>query len=356
MIYTRSALRSLVKTFLLFLAAFIFVYVLVDGSTHAKALNNLSLSFGDIALYYFCQLANQAELLFPLALATSSIKVLIDARLSNETLALAAAGMPLKRITRPHFLFALICCLLLYINFQFILPHSTSYIQNFERVYFREGNESKLLTKVHALPLENESLLLYPEINPASSHFEDVYYLKTFDHLYHIGSLTKEGQATDVRQLLRSRDGLLKQTALYDSHFFPELLLSERTFYLATHPPQMQSMTNLAHQLILSGQLFSIESMSDRDAESASLFYFRLLFPLAAFLAVAGPAPYILRFSRRFSAFLLYACSLFGLLAFSTMMQAGLIIGESQLLPPLLALTLPLVPFLLFVGWKFQKV
>lgn len=84
-------------------------------------------------------------------------------------------------------------------------------------------------------------------------------------------------------------------------------------------------------------------------------FFYKAFIPFISFLAVLGPAPYCLRFGRTLPVFLIYGISLFVFVSFFTIARASIIIGESQVLPPLIAMgTIPLV-FFLSIGWKYAK-
>ena len=95
--------------------------------------------------------------------------------------------------------------------------------------------------------------------------------------------------------------------------------------------------------------------MNDREAEIATIFFYKLTVPLACILAVIGPAPFCMRFGRRLSVFFIYTLSLFGIIAFFTLTNSSIILGESQLLPPFWAVLLPPTLAFLIFGWNYAK-
>jgi len=77
--------------------------------------------------------------------------------------------------------------------------------------------------------------------------------------------------------------------------------------------------------------------------------------PWLCLLAVLAPAPFCMRFSRQFPTFLVYAASLFGLIAIYIVIDAAHVLGRRQLLDPLYALWTPFVFFFLIFGWRYVR-
>ena len=84
------------------------------------------------------------------------------------------------------------------------------------------------------------------------------------------------------------------------------------------------------------------------------LFY-KLTIPFIALLAVLGPLPFCLSFSRQTPTYLLYALSLFSLIAYFITINAALILGESNTLPAAPTMLTPLALTFFFLSYHYKK-
>ena len=355
-IWQRYLFRELVRVFALFLFCFYFLYVLIDYSVHAKDFQNSALSFVHIAAYYGCQFTKRADILFPVALLIATIKVLTTSNLRGEIVALATGGISLKKIMGPLLMAAAFCSFFLYLNFQFLQPFSLNQISLFEEKFFKTQTYGKEAKPVHALILEDNSLLIYQSYDQNKESFMDTYWLIDSDHLFKIQSLfpfEKIPYGIHVDYLVRSSEGELLKSASYATCPFPQMRFDPKTLFSAAHPPRMQSITQLAHTM--GWKQMGLGKMNDRAAESATFFYFKLISPLICFLAVMGPAPFCLRFSRNLPVYFIYALSLFGMIAFYTLVNSSIVLGESQVFAPILAILLPQTLFFLVLGLRYAK-
>lgn len=341
-IWQRYFLRELMKVFCLFIGSFYFVYVLIDYSVHTKDFQSDQITFQSLLIYYGCQFTKRADILIPVALLIATIKVLTTSTLRHEIVALAAGGISLKTILRPFIWAALAFSALLYLNFQWAQPFCLNQITTFEERIFKGDSKGKENLPVHSLVLQDGSLLIYQSYNPAKKTFFDTYWLRDTDHIFRIQSLMhheKVPYGTYVDTINRLPSGELMKVASYARCSFPQIQFDQKTLYSAAHPPRMQSISELAHTM--GWKQVGFKKMNDREAEAATFFYFKLLVPLVCLLAVLGPAPFCLRFSRTLPVYMIYALSLFGMIAFYTLLNACLILGQSQVIAPLAAILLP---------------
>lgn len=348
-LWERYILYELTKLFVFLLAFFYFFYVLVDYSVHTKGFHQEGLSFGEITLYYFCQFSKQAGILVPVALMISSVKVLTTMNLRGEIVALAAAGISFKRLMRPLLLFAFACTMLLYLNIQFIQPLSLGRLHLFEEHYFK-GHSKEEKPLVHSLLLQDNTLLLYQRFDPATGAFFDVFWINSFDRLYRIKNLypfEKVPFGTNVDLLTREKSGEIVRESTFDRLSFPEIRFDPKELFGAVHPPAWQSLSRLFSATHWKKLGFWRGGMNDKEAESTAFFFYKLTNPLICLLAVIAIIPFCIRFGRALPVFFIYAFSLFGIVAFFTLINASLVLGESQIIPPIWAILIP--PFLLFV-------
>lgn len=123
---------------------------------------------------------------------------------------------------------------------------------------------------------------------------------------------------------------------------------NQTTLFETITPPSDQSLTELWHKLP-----DNQEEMSEKDAQTLSAFYYKLVMPWLCLLAIIGPAPSCTRCTRQLPIFLIYACSLFGLIAFYLVMDSALVVGERLLLQPAPAIGLPFALFSAILGWRY---
>ncbi len=348
MIWKKYFIKELAKVFFLFIGSFYFLYVLIDYSAHSKTFHQEGIRHVDILLYYLFQLANRADILVPIALLIATVKVLTTLNVRNEIVALLAGGVPLKTLMRPFLLAGALSAALLYFNFQFIQPHSLALLDGFEDRFFKEHSNQE---PIGALPLMDGSLLIYQKFDAETQGFFDNYWVKSSDLVYRIQTLYPYEKVPfgEGIAILKREEGQLKRIKAFDSMFFPEIQFDARALYTAIHPPRSQSLTELFSHLRWRGAL------KDKEAEAATIFFYKLMIPLASILVIFAPAPFCLRFGRHHPVFFIYALSLFGIITFFTFVNGCVILGESQVIPPFWAILTPLVLFFGFFGWKYAK-
>lgn len=357
MIWERYLFKELSKIFLLLIAAFYFFYVLVDYSLHTKNFHQESLSLGPLILYYLCQFSKQASLFIPVALMLAGIKVLTTMNIRGEIVALVSAGISRKRLVRPLLLFASSCSLFLYLNIQFIQPHLLEPLHLFEEQHIK-GHLTENRPVVHSVTLQDNSLLLYQKFDPKEEAFLDVFWIDSFDKIFRIKKLfpfekVPFGLAVDV--LVRIPSGEIDRKESLETLAFPQIRFDPKDLFSAIHPPEWQSLSKLLSGMHWKQTGFYKGGMSDREAIAASYFFHKLTAPLICLLVVLAPLSFCIRFGRHLHVFFIYAFSLFGVVAFFTLINACLILGESQVIPPFWAILVP--PFFAFVvcGWKYAK-
>lgn len=356
-IWERYLFKEIGKIFLLLIASFYFFYVLVDYSVHTKSFHQESLSFFDVILYYLCQFSKQAGLLVPVALMIASIKVLTTMNVRGEIVALAVAGIALKRLVRPLLIFAGICSALLYLNIQLLQPRALAPLHQFEEQNFK-GRAHDMRSLVHSLVLQDHSLLLYQKFDQEHQAFFDAYWVENSDRLYRIKNLypfEKVPFGTTVDLLARNASGEIIRDASFDTLSFPEIRFDPKALFSAIHPPEWQSLSRLLSSIHWKQAGLYAGGMSDREAIAASHFLYKLTTPLICLLAILAPLPFCMRFARQLPVFFIYAFSLFGIIAFFTLINACLILGESQVIPPFWAILIPSFVSFVVCGWKYAK-
>lgn len=354
MVWQRYFFKELAKVFFLFLTSFYFLYILIDYSAHAKIFHQDGVTFYHAVLFYLCQFTNRSDILIPIALVIAAIKALTTSALKKEVVALVTGGVALKRLLFPFIAAATLCMLFIYANFQYIEPHSLSYISSFKGSFFKEQHS----LSVHHILLPDSSLLLYQDYDTKKRAFIDACWLPDKDTIYRMKTLypyaeTPEGRFVDL--IMRQKEGGFLSQGRFDSLHFPKMVFDNKDLFAAVYPPQMQSLSQLLHNISWRKPLLGIIKMNDKEAEILSIFYHKLTSPLICLLAVLAPAPFCLKFGRHLPLFFIYALSLFGLIGFFMVANTTLILGESQVLPPFWAIVVPPITLLAFFGRRYAK-
>jgi len=354
-LWERYLLKEILKVFVLFLLSFYFLYAMIDYSMHLQEImKSQKIAYNDLGLYYSMLFSKRCDLLLPLALLISTLKVLSSLNRKNELLSFQAGGISIRRLLRPFFLLGFLCIAINYLNFELVIPRSLTFIERFEKQHFRSKTaHKKKADAVHVLPLEDGSRLIYQGYDPETKELFDVYWILTADNFWHMKKLSlsqKVPTGIKVDALYRSEKGLLEKGESYDNHPFHSLKLDFDLKNYIGKPMEGRSISELL-KLQRSHKSFWKEK---KDMIRTHL-YFKLLMPWLSLFVIIGVAPYAVRFSRHLSVFLLFSLGIFGYIALFMIIGASVILGESHVIAPFWALfTIPLVLFLFF-GRKFLK-
>jgi lipopolysaccharide export system permease protein len=257
--------------------------------------------------------------------------------------ALRVGGISQKKLLRPFLFVACLVMMLFYVNFEYVQPRALAMIEHFEKQYFSE--HARVYTrKVHALTLQDHSLLLYQNYDEKEHLFKDVYWIKNEEEIFRIKQLSFASSpfvGFYVDHLKRLSTGEIRRVETHERLSFPQIILSAPLLRATLRPPSMQSLSQLFHTMRTKQLFFTQKKVSDHDAESRALFYFKLFLPITALLAVIGPAPFCLRICRTLPLFWIYAFSLAGMVTLYTLLHSLYILSESQVLPAWIFLSLP---------------
>ena len=348
--------NELLKLSLLILGSFYLLYVLIDYSAHSKTFNQEILPFYKVLCYYIFQFTKRLDLLLPVALLISSIKVLATANLRGEILALVTGGIPTRRLLTPFLFAAFLATSLCYANYQWIAPKSLNWIDHFEQQYFQSKKDEKNI--VYQVWLEDNSVLIYQNYNAADHRFFDVFWIKSLDAIYKmrwldLSTLRPKGKWVDYFE--RNEKGELTCKTSLEELELPDIQFKKGNLTAAIYPPKNQPIGELLKSVAQKGDLFKLHTMQRQEAVVATQLYYKLLMPFACVLVVLGPTPFLLRFGRNLSIFWIFAASLTALITFFTMMSSSVILAESQVIPPLIAIAFAplLYSILITYGLKF---
>lgn len=354
-IWERYFLSETIKSFLLFIVGFYGVFTVVDFACNAARFHahQVKFSVGKILSYYAFQFVDISEVLVPFALMLATIKTLCQLNMRNELVAMLASGVNLKKLLRPFLLLGVFFTLMMYLNTELLIPKATQSMVQIDNS--RSGLRSRADAKapVRHIILEDKTTLLFQSYDVSQQMFFDAYWIKSINEVYRMKYLSPYTQVPTgqyVDYLVRNRSGDLVEQAYHSVKAFPELKFNKKTLFETITPPEEQSFTGLWSQLVFDGSV-----QSEKQAESLTVFYRKLALPWLCLLAVIAPIPFCVRFSRNQQTFMIYAASIFGLVALFLVMDAGLVLGKRQVVAPFWAALTPLLLMGSYFGGRYVR-
>lgn len=354
-IWERYFFKEILKTALLFIGCFYGLYILIDYAHHASHFRGEHGHFDWklFCIYYGCDLVNKSELLVPLAILLGTIKVLCKLNEDNELIAMMASGVKMNTLLGPFILVGLLGTGLMYLNNQTLLPLAAKELQyiNDSHSHAKQKNNSQLAAQ--HLALKDQSTLLFQSYDSSRAVFFDAYWIRSSDELYRIKELeiaTATPTGFSVDTFKRSPEGALLNVDYAPQMSFPHIVFDKKRLHDTLTQPEALSLTELWKKLP-AGQRVK----SEKQARLVSTFHHKITTPWLCLLAVVAPAPFCMRFSRRFPIFLVYACGLFGFMAMYIAMDAAHVLGRRQFVDPLLAIWLPFLFFTALSTIKYAR-
>ncbi|HSX38536.1 MAG TPA: LptF/LptG family permease [Chlamydiales bacterium] len=337
-IWQRYLLGHLIRTFSFFLICILIFYIAIDFSMNGvRFLSKETTSWLDITANYFRHFSKFTSLFFSLSLLLAMLRVLLDLSAHREIIALQMAGLPLKKLLAPFFFFAAILAAVMLINFQWISPDAQ---QSADHFYKAHSSHSYLKSKVFSLILQDGSELVYQKFDPIENELFDVFWICSFDKIWHIKRLAVDSSPPAARGadlFIREKNGSLEKSDSHEQRFFPEISWQQGAILQNYVPFENRSLTTLWQQ--------SRGNSSDKQKSAAHLHY-KLAQPVILFLMIFLAAPFAIRHSRTRQSLGLIALSLFSFVGLMTLLDAMLILAENQVVPPKYAIWAPLVVLL----------
>lgn len=351
-IWQRYLFGEILTIFFLFLGCFYAIYALIDYSLHMQDfMQDAKVTFFHILLYYSFEFIKRADLLIPLAVLITTIKVLFALNTKGELVALRSSGVSVKAILGPFFFLASALTLFNYISNEWILPSSLTFVDQFQEQHWKSTSTKHHL---YTLSLPDQSKLIYQALDPQKQLLIDVFWLRNPDEIWRIKSLCydpKQPTGFFIDQLKRSSKGHFEKINSFEKHPFALF--------------QMDRLENCQVALSLENQKMSAlfkklrqKSLSPYEYPVAlSYFLLKIIMPLLSVLVVIAVAPFCIGHSRNFPIFLTYALALFGFIAFFTLLDAAVILSENETISAFYVLVCPFfICFSLFFYRYFKRV
>lgn len=344
-IWKKYFLKETLKVFLLVIFCFYGLYILIDYSCQSYSYN----TFQDFLYHYTREFIQRADVLVPFALLIACIRTLTQLNTNNELVALMSSGIKVKTLLRPFILLGLFFTALIYLNTQFLLPQTLREI--------RHINDARTLAKlkkndrafVQHVRLKDQSTLLFQQYDSSREMFFDAYWIRSIDDIYRIKYLFHHNTPPTgkyIDHLVRNDEGKLVKIESMVEHAFPRMKFNKKKLLDTVTPSEELSLSKLWKRLPGQGS-----KPSEKEAAITATFFQKLVTPWLCLLAIIGPAPFCIRFSRNFPVFFIYALSLFGLVACYLLIDAAVILGSRQVLHPVWSIGLPISLFMgIFLG------
>jgi lipopolysaccharide export system permease protein len=354
-IWKRYLLHEILKVFFLFLSCFFFLYALIDYSMHMQDfIVDKRIQISHIVIYYFFHFIKRADLLIPMALLISTLKVLFALNSRGELIALQASGLPRKKILRPFFFIGLVCVLFNLLSSELLLPSSLNFLDKFRQEHFKHYNRTgKRKEPVHVLRLKDRSKIIYQMVDPEKKLFQDVFWVRSVDEIWRMHSLSVDPEnpiGFYVDHLKRDSEGNFEKVESFDQYRFAKFRWQPDPTGKGYTPLENRRLSELLHLLIQ-----KTETTAYEYPQILTHFLFKAAMPFLSLLIVAAGAPFCLQYSRNPPIFLTYAIALFSFVAFFALMDAAVILGENLVVSPYLAILMPIGLCWIAFSFKYRK-
>lgn len=350
-IWQRYLIREISSFFFLFLGCFYFIYALIDYSLHMQDfMQDVRVTFYHIFLYYLFEFIKRTDLLIPLAVLITTIKVLLALNIRGELVALRASGLSLKVILHPFFYLAIALALFNYMSNEWILPSSLTFVDQFQEQHWKSSSKDNYL---YTLSLSDQSKLLYQAKDPQKQLLTDVFWICNADEIWHIKSLyydLKQPIGFFVDQLKRNSKGHFEKIESFEEYPFT-LFKGLLENYKTPLSLENQKISILFKDLVK-------KRLSPYEYPIAlSYFLLKITMPLLSLLVVLAITPFCISHRRSFPVFLTYALALFGFIAFFTLIDAAVILSKNETISAFYAILMPFcICFSLFSYQYFKRV
>lgn len=350
MIWNRYIVKEFLYCCLSFLLFFNFLYILIDYASHSAWFYfDHHFQWKIFFTYYLCDLLHRFNAIAPFILLLSSIKVVSQLVLTNELLAMMASGTTVKKLLNPIVAVAFIFLALTYLNLEWIDPGAIRTLNELSNA----RHSQKKTAVIQQMSLDDSSILLFHQYDTSRNLFSDAYWIRHTGDLYHMKSL-KVAEASPIGAYVdhfeRNAKGELVKTESAKERPFPEMRLNMERLDEILIRPEDQPISKLWKKLPKEKHLYL-----SQEAQVLAAFYNKLATPWLCLLAVLAPIPFCLNFTRKVPLFAIYAGSLFGLIAFTILLNSAFLLGKRQILDPFLATSLPFLTVFSYFSWRYIK-
>lgn len=343
-IWEKYILKIFISTLFFVLFGFYALYVLIDYSCHTSYVySGVTSPLLHLAVIYLSEFVCRVDVLLPFATLIATIKTLTQLNTHNELVALLAGGVSIRRIMRPLLATALLLTLFLYLNAQFAAPKAKNKLKLIteERRKYRKNKDEQIF--VQHLLLQDESRLIFQKYDSLHKRFFDAYWVADSHHLYHIKHLypyERPPRGEGVEKFEKDHLGILSKQTDYPELAFNSMRFNKKRLMETITSPDELSIKQLWERIPT-----LTYPKSEKQSALLTSFYYKMVIPWLCFLAVIGPAPFCVKYTRSLPVFLIYACFAFLFVTIHLVMESAEILGKRQTAEPAVAI---FAPFILF--------
>ncbi len=342
------------RIFLVFLCSFFLLYILADYSFNATTFSRIeNLSLLNIVVYYIAIISKRLNLIIPFALLISCITVLTSLNQKNELLSFQVSGFSTHRLTRPFFVFGLLCVVISYINIELFSPKALSFIDNFEKKYIQKQHSS-ISKNINQIELKDKSLIIFEAQNLKDNKIYNAFWIHSVDKIFYIKKLTinKQGSIGCFIDLIeRKKDNRLEKTASFE-----KILIKDLNTKSISCLNDNSVFANLPiYQLLRKYREIDYFPINQRYAIKAHLYY-KIVVPWLSIIVLLSVIPSCILSRRIIRNSLIFALAIFGYIVLFSLINSMLILSENQTISPALAIfTVPSFILVVF-GARFTKI
>ncbi len=353
-IWQKYFLKEFFKTFFLFLLCFYGLYCLIDYAGHTSSMNHSHGSFGwkDVIFYYFSEFSRRFDIIVPFGLLLATARTLLLFNSRSELVALMAGGYSLRSLLTPFILVGLFMVMFSFANEQWVQPIASRHIKSIEDHYALLKNKKRGIRSAQHIALANGSLLIFQTFSESEDLFKDLFWIRSVNEIYRIKTLEAFKTppiAREVELLTRQKNGYLMVTNSYDTIALEDIILNRAQL--------METIAQPSHFPI--GDLWKKLPESPRSEKEAALmtaFTKKMVLPWLSLFAILLTAPFCVVFGRNIPTFMIYACTIFALVALYLLIDAGEVVAKRQLFHPITALLVPIALAGIYPIWKYMRV
>lgn len=351
-LWQKYIFKEALKTFCFILLSLFFLYALIDYSLHMQDfVLDKKLQLQHLIAYYSSQFIKRQELLIPLSLLMTTLKVLFGMNMKGELIALQASGISKRAIVKPLLLFAVGCSLFNLMATEFFLPHSLNTLDKFRYEHFKHASK-QAAKPVHVLTLKDRSKLVFGREDKTLQTYYDVFWIRSSQEIWHMQTLnlTAEKPVGSYVDLLRSNDkGIFQKVDSFNSYPFKFRFEIDATGR-GEIPLENQSISSLIKLFAHRDSLSAYE-----HPQALTQLLFKLVTPLLPLLVVLSSAPFCLTYTRSHPLFATYALALFGFIALFALLDAAVILAENLTLSPYVAVLTPIALLFTLTFFQYQR-
>lgn len=353
-VWEKYIYKELFKLFSLLMIVTFFIYVVIDFSSRGTVYG-ADLSLEEFLYLYLANFSKEIDLFVPFSVLLATIRILCHMNVTHELVALLAGGISIRRIMLPFLLFGLFTSSLVLVNYETIHNPAQKYIKKLRDRDDPTGRTAKLNERIKSLMVRDDSLILYQHYDTSRDRFFDVYWIRSLNDIVRIKYLYPHPEysiGANIDFLVRDKEDRMTKVSSKDSEVFQELGFEEEILGIVLNNPENQSISTLYSRL----PKWDDENISDKEAQIVTAFHFKIAIALLSLLVVLGPAPYCVRFSRQIHVFMIFGGAIFTFVAFMTVMDAAIVLGENQVVYPVVAVWTPILTALAICLFRFSRI